>query len=141
MVKRWDPAKNVGNTPLFLPCWPVDWEACPRVLYSCQAFWKTGTQGKLNLPARWALTNNNVVLTIFILIPTAPLFPTRPPMSPAVTADLEVPSSRSLSSFVLWNERETHPVRDVSHHDVRISRGISPSCALSRASRTGPLSL
>lgn len=35
---------------------------------------------------------SKVVPASFTLTPTPPLLPTRPPMSPVVTADLEVPS-------------------------------------------------
>lgn len=44
------------------------------------------------LPARCALINSNVVPAMFTLIPTPPLFPTLPPMSPVVTASFEVPA-------------------------------------------------
>src|SRR5258708_35029167 len=54
-------------------------------------------QRLIKLPARCALTNSIVVFAIFKLIPTAPLLPTRPPISPAVTADLDVPYRQSIS--------------------------------------------
>lgn len=47
----------------------------------------------VDIPARWAFKNNNVVPSMLTVIPTPPLFPTLPPISPAVTADLDVPTT------------------------------------------------
>ena len=44
-----------------------------------------------HVPAKCALMKSKVVPSKLTLTPTPPLFPTRPPMSPAVTADFEVP--------------------------------------------------
>ena len=59
--------------------------------YPTSGILEDSAQREENLPAKCALTNSIVVSAIFRLIPTAPLFPTRPPMSPAVTADLDEP--------------------------------------------------
>ncbi len=47
-----------------------------------------------DLPARCAFMKSKVVPSKLTVTPTPPLFPTRPPMSPVVTADLDMPEVR-----------------------------------------------
>jgi hypothetical protein len=81
-------------------------------------------------PARWAFKKSNVVPSRFILIPTPPLFPKRPPINPAATADLDVPVEYiqiSVRYNVAGYGRTLHEVSDVtiyihcqinSHHSL-----------------------
>ena len=52
--------------------------------------------------------SKKVVPSMFRLIPTPPLFPTRPPISPAVTADFEVPVSANI--VYLFQDADTDSI-------------------------------